>query len=127
MVGHTGDLKAVIKANEFVDGCVSEVVKATLEKGGSAVITADHGNCETMINRITKEVDVAHTTNPVPFIILSKKEDIIQKAGTKIQKIGVGERAKVTGILADIAPTSLGLLGITPPESMTGIDLRKVL
>jgi bisphosphoglycerate-independent phosphoglycerate mutase (AlkP superfamily) len=80
-----------------------------------------------MINRTTKEVDVAHTTKPVPFVILNKKEDIIKKADTAIQKIGVGKDAKVTGILADIAPTALGLIGITAPESMTGIDLRKVL
>jgi len=127
MLGHTGDLMATVKANEIVDGCVAEVVKETLKKGGAVVITADHGNCETMINRVTKEVDVAHTNNPVPFVILENETDIVKKADTKIKKIGTGENAKVTGILADIAPTSLSLIGVTPPESMTGMDLRKVL
>jgi 2,3-bisphosphoglycerate-independent phosphoglycerate mutase len=127
MLGHTGDLMATVKANEVVDGCVAEVVKETLKKGGAVVITADHGNCETMVNRVTKEVDVAHTNNPVPFVILENETDIVKKADTKIKKIGTGENAKVTGILADIAPTSLSLIGVTPPESMTGMDLRKVL
>jgi len=127
MVGHTGDLKAAIKANEITDSCTTEVVKKTLAKGGAVIIIADHGNCETMINRETKQVDVAHTNNPVPLIILENQKDINQRADTKVLKIGTGERAKVTGILADIAPTVLGLLGINPPESMTGMDLRKVL
>ena len=127
MVGHTGDLMATIRANEIIDNCTAEVVKKTLAKGGVAIIVADHGNCETMINRATKEIDGAHTNNPVPLIILDKEEDIIKKADTKIIKIGTGEKAKVTGILADIAPTVLGFTGIVPPESMTGMDLMKVL
>ena len=127
MVGHTGDLIACIKANEIVDDCVQKVVKATLSKGGAVIITADHGNCETMINRVTKEIDVAHTNNPVPFIILESERDIVQKKGIKVVKIGTGDKAKVTGILADIAPTVLSFLGITPPESMTGMDLRRVI
>jgi len=127
MVGHTGDLKATIKANEIVDGCAAKVVKETLAKGGATILVADHGNCETMINRVTKEIDGAHTNNPVPFILLENETDIVRKTDTKILKIGTGEKAKVTGILADVAPTVLGFLGVTPPESMTGMDLRKVL
>ena len=127
MVGHTGDLMAAVKANEITDACTAAVAKQTLAKGGAVVIIADHGNCETMINRVTKEIDVAHTNNPVPLIILMNEKDIVKKPDTKLQKIGTGERAKVTGILADVSPTALGLLGIIPPESMTGMDLRKVL
>ncbi len=127
MVGHTGELKAAIRANEITDSCTAEVVKKTLAKGGVAIIIADHGNCETMIDRGTKQVHVAHTNNPVPFILLEKDMEITRKADTKVLKIGTGERAKVTGILADVAPTVLGFVGVTPPESMTGMDLVKVL
>jgi 2,3-bisphosphoglycerate-independent phosphoglycerate mutase len=95
--------------------------------GGAVIITADHGNCETMINRETNQIDIAHTNNPVPLTILDSIEQINGKDSRKLEKIGTGNRAKTTGILADIAPTVLGSMGIDIPEIMTGMDLNKVI
>jgi 2,3-bisphosphoglycerate-independent phosphoglycerate mutase len=127
MIGHTGDFKATVKANQVVDKCVAEITKEALKAGGAVIITSDHGNCETMINRETKKVDIAHTNNPVPFTILTKLEEIESKASIKALKIGTGEKAQVTGLLADVAPTTLGLLGLEVPANMNGIDLRPVI
>jgi 2,3-bisphosphoglycerate-independent phosphoglycerate mutase len=127
MLGHTGDYRATVRANEIVDGLTADIVKATVQMGGGAIITADHGNCETMINRVTKEIDIAHTNNPVPFVVVNSMEDITPKSGNKIYKIGTGPRAHPTGLLADVAPTCLGIIGMQPPDSMTGVDLRTVL
>ncbi|OGC47733.1 phosphoglycerate mutase (2,3-diphosphoglycerate-independent) [candidate division WS6 bacterium RIFOXYC1_FULL_33_10] len=127
MLGHTGDLKATIQGNEIVDSIAADITKVTLAMGGSIVITADHGNCETMINRVTKEVDIAHTNNPVPLMILSDIKDITAVAGKNIAKVGTGPNAATTGLLADVGPTCLGLIGLDVPDSMTGVDLRSVI
>ena len=127
MLGHTGDYKAVLAGNEIVDKCVADIAKASLLAGSAVIITADHGNCETMINRVTKEVDIAHTNNPVPLTILTDIEEIRPKAGTQLYKIGTGPMAKATGLLADISPTCLGILGEEIPANMTGVDLRTML
>lgn len=127
MLGHTGNYDATVRGNEIVDSLTADISKAVLSMGGAIVITADHGNCETMINRVTKEVDIAHTNNPVPLIILSSMDDIVPKVGTHLVKVGTGPRAQTTGLLADVAPTCLGLLGLDAPESMTGIDLRNII
>jgi 2,3-bisphosphoglycerate-independent phosphoglycerate mutase len=127
MLGHTGDFKATVKANEIVDECVAEISKETLAAGGAVVITADHGNCETMINRTTKQIDIAHTNNPVPLTILTTMNEIEAKVGVPMLRIGTGPRANVTGLLADVGPTVLGLLGLEVPANMTGVDLRAVL
>ena len=127
MLGHTGNFRATIRGNEIVDQCCADITKATLEMGGSVVITADHGNCETMINRVTKEIDIAHTNNPVPLILVNDMKEIIPKAGIPMIKVGTGDNARPTGLLADIAPTVLGLLGMEIPSNMTGVDLRSVL
>ncbi len=127
MLGHTGNYKATVKANEIVDSCVAEISKATLAMGGAVIITADHGNCETMINRITKEVDIAHTNNPVPLSILTNPSEIERKVGVPIQRVGTGPKARPTGLLADVAPTTIGLLGMEIPANMTGVDLRPIL
>ncbi|MBD3208639.1 MAG: 2,3-bisphosphoglycerate-independent phosphoglycerate mutase [Candidatus Nealsonbacteria bacterium] len=108
MVGHTGDLKAAIKAVETVDECLGRIVALILEKKGTAVITADHGNAEEMINIETKEALSEHSKNPVPFIIVSDKKYKLKK-----------------GKLADIAPTLLELLGIEKPKEMTAQSLIK--
>jgi 2,3-bisphosphoglycerate-independent phosphoglycerate mutase len=97
MVGHTGSMKAAIKACEAVDKCVEKVVESALKNNYTTILIADHGNCETMINP-----DTAHTTNPVPVILIDKK----------IKKIK-------NGILGDIAPTILKLMGIDKPTAMT--------
>ena len=106
IVGHTGDLKAAVKALEFLDGKVKAVVKEITTKGGQAIITADHGNCEEMIDLKTKEVLRRHTTNPVPLIIVS--------ADSKTRSLKLRE-----GILGNVSPTVLKLMDIDQPQEMT--------
>lgn len=101
MVGHTGDMKAAIKACETVDACAKEVITAGLEHGYSTLVIADHGNCDTMINP-DGSPNTAHTTNPVPLIVVDK--DI---------------KAVKDGVLGDIAPTILKMMGIGQPALMT--------
>lgn len=110
MVGHTGNLEAGIKACEIVDGMVKRITDMMLQKNGTVLITADHGNIEEMINMETGEPDTEHSTFPVPFIIVNK--DFQGKP-----------RMLPTGILADIVPTMLHLLKIEKPEGMTGRNL----
>lgn len=114
MVGHTGVLEAGIKACEITDQCLGEVVKATTLLGGTAVITADHGNVEEMIDLQTGQVDTKHSHNPVPLIIINPDN-------------GHGGRSLPRGILADIAPTVLSQMGINRPSSMSGRDLLKIV
>lgn len=104
MVGHTGVFDAAVKAVETVDACVAQVVAATTEMGGVALITADHGNAEQMLDQ-KGEPFTAHTTNPVPFCI-----------------VGADVRLR-DGRLADIAPTMLDLMGLNQPEEMDGKTL----
>ena len=101
MVGHTGVMSAAIKACEAVDACVKEVVEAALENNYTTIIIADHGNCETMINP-DGSPNTAHTTNPVPIILVDKELKTIHD-----------------GVLGDIAPTILELMGIEKPNVMT--------
>ncbi|WP_267740013.1 2,3-bisphosphoglycerate-independent phosphoglycerate mutase [Myroides injenensis] len=101
MVGHTGVMEAAIKACEAVDQCVKEVVTTALENGYTTIILADHGNCEVMINP-DGTPNTAHTTNPVPIIIVDKDIKEVHN-----------------GILGDLAPTILKLIGIPQPEEMT--------
>ena len=101
MVGHTGVMSAAIKACEAVDACVKEVVEAALENNYTTIIIADHGNCETMINP-DGSPNTAHTTNPVPIILVDKDLKTIHD-----------------GVLGDIAPTILDLMGIEKPNVMT--------
>ncbi len=110
MVGHSGKIEPTIKAVETVDACLGEIEKAVRAKGGAMLITADHGNAEMMIDPVTGGPHTAHTTNPVPFIVLS--DDAKQYT------------LKVNGSLRDISPTILGMLGIKEPGEMTGADLR---
>jgi 2,3-bisphosphoglycerate-independent phosphoglycerate mutase len=105
MVGHTGVMAAAIKACEAVDKCVKEVVEAALENNYTTLIIADHGNCETMINP-DGSPNTAHTTNPVPIILVDPELKTIQD-----------------GVLGDLAPTILELMGIEKPDVMTGRSL----
>lgn len=109
MVGHTGIIPAAIKACEVVDQCLGKIVPLVTSLGGVVIITADHGNVEEMINSQTGEVETEHSSNPVPFIAI----------GDKIR----GPRKLQKGILADIAPTILYLMGIPKPPEMTGRNL----
>jgi len=105
MVGHTGKLEAAIRAVEAVDECLGRVVEAVLEKGGVAVITADHGNADQMLDESGRP-HTAHTTNPVPFIVTRK-----------------GLKLRDGGILADISPTLLELMRLPQPAGMAGKSL----
>ena len=110
MVGHSGKIEPTIKAVETVDACLGRIELAVLAKGGAMLITADHGNAEMMIDPATGGPHTAHTTNPVPFIVVAEnsKQFTLRNGGS----------------LRDISPTILGLLGIPEPKEMTGSDLR---
>ena len=108
MVGHTGSLEAAIKAVEAVDKCVGRIVKVIEEKKGNLIITADHGNAEQMIDYKTGEPHTAHTTNPVPIILITDNPNY---------------KLKENGKLADLAPTMLELMGLEKPQEMTGESL----
>jgi 2,3-bisphosphoglycerate-independent phosphoglycerate mutase len=111
MVGHSGVLPAAVKAVETVDACLTRVL-ASAERGRTTLlITADHGNCELMINPSTGGPHTAHTTNPVPFLLVG---------ADRVRQLRHG------GSLRDVGPTVLRLLGLEPPEEMTGQDLREV-
>src|SRR5438270_10264119 len=110
MVGHSGKLPPTVQAVETVDYCLGEIYKAVRARGGAMLITADHGNAEQMIDPATGGPHTAHTTNPVPFIVVS--EDA--------KKLSL----RSEGSLQDISPTVLGMLGFDQPKEMTGKDLR---
>jgi len=109
MVGHTGVLPAVLTAVETVDRCLGRILTTAESVGAPVLVTADHGNCEMMIDPATGGVHTAHTTNPVPFVAV--------RSGAAALRGG--------GSLRDVAPTVLQLLGIEPPPEMTGRDLRE--
>jgi 2,3-bisphosphoglycerate-independent phosphoglycerate mutase len=111
MVGHTGDLKAAIKAVETVDRCLGRLAEAVERKGGTLLITADHGNVELMRDPDTGQPHTAHTTNPVPLLLVNPPAGI---AGLE------------DGRLCDVAPTLLQLLGMKQPKAMTGHALLKM-
>ena len=106
MVGHTGSLEAAIRALEVLDVCVKKVVDAIEENEGTLLITADHGNAEQMVDYKTGELHTAHTTNPVPLVLVGRDE-------LKLKE----------GRLADLAPTMLELMNLEKPEEMTGESL----
>ena len=111
MVGHTGVMEAAVKAVETVDNCVGKLVDKIVEIGGSAIITADHGNAELMVDPETEKVITSHSVNPVPFIVAGK--DFL------------GKELLTDGRLSDIAPTVLDIMGLEKPEEMTGHSLIK--
>jgi 2,3-bisphosphoglycerate-independent phosphoglycerate mutase len=106
MVGHTGSLPAAIKAVETVDAGLGRIVEAVRKQGGALMVTADHGNCELMKDPQTGGPHTAHTTNPVPVVLMGGTARTIQD-----------------GILADVAPTLLELMGLPQPREMTGRTL----
>jgi 2,3-bisphosphoglycerate-independent phosphoglycerate mutase len=107
MVGHTGDLQAAILACEAVDRGLGRVVAALNKAGGAMIVTADHGNCEVMVDPETGGPHTAHTLNPVPVILVGGPE------GAQLHN----------GRLADLAPTLLALMGLDTPDEMTGNSL----
>ena len=109
MVGHTGVLPAVIRAVETVDDCLGRVVRAVERSGARLLVTADHGNCEVMIDPESGGPHTAHTTNPVPFVVVDPEGDRPLRRG---------------GALRDVGPTVLTMLGLERPNEMDGRDLR---
>ena len=108
MVGHTGVIPAAVKAVEAVDTCVGRVLEALEAHGGCALVTADHGNADQMLDTDGKSPFTAHTTNPVPLALVGRSD---------VKALAEG------GVLADLAPTMLDLLGLEKPEEMTGHSL----
>ena len=111
MVGHSGVLSAAVKACETVDQCLTRVLRSAEQAGVTLLITADHGNCELMIDPATDGPHTAHTTNPVPFLIVGDDHTGALRHG---------------GALCDVGPTVLRMLGVEPPADMTGRDLREL-
>jgi 2,3-bisphosphoglycerate-independent phosphoglycerate mutase len=106
MVGHSGNMEATVKAVEALDICVGRVVKAMQSIGGEVIITADHGNAEQMLDRTTHQAHTAHTLNPVPFLYVGRKAELLG-----------------TGALRDLAPSLLSIMGLPQPAEMTGHSL----
>lgn len=107
MVGHSGIMEAAVKAVECLDVCVGRITQALEKVGGEALITADHGNVEQMTNEETHQPHTAHTTEPVPFVYVGKRDLKVREGG----------------VLADVAPTMLMLLGMEIPQEMTGTPI----
>ncbi len=124
MVGHTGNLKAAIVACETVDACVGRILDATLRRGGSAIVTADHGNCEQMWDPASNAPHTAHTTFDVPLVVVGEafKSRTLRGDNRVENWTNPGARA-ARGRLADIAPTALDMMGLVPPPEMTGRSL----
>ncbi len=108
MVGHTGNFAAAVSAVETLDACLARIEGALLKVGGEALVTADHGNCEQMLDYDSGQQHTQHTTEKVPLVYLGERARALSTSG---------------GILADVAPTLLEMMGIEPPEAMTGTSL----
>jgi 2,3-bisphosphoglycerate-independent phosphoglycerate mutase len=111
MVGHTGDFSAVVRAVEFLDKQIGILVEKVLSKDGNIIITADHGNADDMIDFDSDQPNTFHTKNPVPFLLVSEKY--------KDKKLRDG------GVLGNIAPTILDIMGVDKPEVMTKNSLLR--
>jgi len=110
MVGHSGSLAATVRAVGTVDGCLARALASAERAGATLLVTADHGNCEVMVDPVTGGPHTAHTTNPVPFVIVGD---------------GIRGPLRHGGSLRDVGPTILRMLGVEPPPEMTGRDLRE--
>jgi 2,3-bisphosphoglycerate-independent phosphoglycerate mutase len=110
MVGHSGKMEPTIKGVETVDACLGQLYSALKQHGGSMLITADHGNAEMLVDPGSGGPHTAHTTNPVPFILVSEN--------------AAKYRLREGGSLRDISPTILSMLGLEQPKEMSGADLR---
>jgi 2,3-bisphosphoglycerate-independent phosphoglycerate mutase len=120
IVGHTGNEKASIKAVETIDECLAKIIRAVLMKKGCLLITADHGNAEEMIDPHTGEEDTEHSSNPVPLWYITP-DNHAEKPRESAEII------KVAGLLSDVAPTILDIMGVEKPKEMTGESLLEIL
>ncbi|GAC1559684.1 MAG: hypothetical protein NVS2B7_34170 [Herpetosiphon sp.] len=112
MVGHTGVFPATVRAVEVVDECLGQIAEATLAAGGGMLITCDHGNAEQMIDPLTGAPHTAHTSNPIPCIVLATDSSPFRHVALRSG-----------GKLADVAPTILDILHLPKPGDMTGVSL----
>jgi 2,3-bisphosphoglycerate-independent phosphoglycerate mutase len=120
MVGHTGILEAAIKGVEAVDEAVGKVTKAAIDAGGVVVITADHGNAEQKIDPLKGTVTKEHTTSVVPMIVVDQsRARELDEAALEVLRLQINP----IGILADVGPTVLALMGLSPSKEMTGRNL----
>jgi 2,3-bisphosphoglycerate-independent phosphoglycerate mutase len=121
MVGHTGNLAASIKAIQELDNDLAKIIPLILEKNGSVIITADHGNVEEVVNLKTGEIDKEHSCFPVPLILVDNR------LKNKTKPIDSDElyKEEISGVLSDIAPTVLSFLGLKSPKEMMGINLAR--
>lgn len=122
MVGHTGNEEASIKAVEATDKSLSILVPAILKVGGTIIITSDHGNVEELKNSTTGEIDTEHSTNPIPLWYITS-ENHREKSSEEMMR----EQNEVNGLLSDVAPTVLELMGIEQPPEMNGASLLTLL
>lgn len=123
MVGHTGNLKATIKAIEIVDACLKEIISKLSGSDCQIIITADHGNAEQMIDPETKQIDKEHSTNPVPFIIIDN--ELLGK-GKKLDKTTLASLPPAA-VLSDVTTTVIDLLNVNKPGGMSGESLKNII
>jgi len=124
LIGHTGNFEAGIKCAKFMDQEIKKVVDLCLKNGITLIITSDHGNLERMINPFTGRIETQHDPNPVPFYLIdSRLKSTVPKSDLEIKR----REREINGVLADIAPTILNILGLAKPKEMTGQSLLKIL
>jgi 2,3-bisphosphoglycerate-independent phosphoglycerate mutase len=124
MVGHTGNLQAGVAAVDFIDVCLKKIMDACLPADAALIVTADHGNIEQMINVRTGDIDKDHTTNPVPFLLVANEFKLAKPLDRNY--LFLSSRVPA-GVISDIAPTILDLLGLPKPAEMTGINLLELI
>ncbi len=122
MVGHTGNEQASIEAVEATDRCLSRLIPVILKAGGAIIVTADHGNVEEVVSLMTGQRDTEHSTNPIPLWYITPTNHREKRAEEMMR-----EQNEVHGLLSDVAPTILDVLGIPQPEIMNGSSLRPLL
>lgn len=122
MVGHSGNVDATVAAVQAIDQSLGRIAQACREAGAFLIITADHGNAEQMVDFKTGEPDTEHTTNPVPFI-LQIPPDAAESFSYDTTRLNLDPKAVPTGLLGDVAPSVLNIIGVRPPSGMEGFGL----
>ena len=122
ILSHFGNLEVTVRGIQAIDEAVGKIKSAVLEKGGIMIVTADHGNAESLIYKSSGESETKHNDNPVPFYLMVKQFERVRR-DDEIESI----MTKSSGLLADVAPTVLELMGIKKPVEMTGESLLHLL
>ncbi|HTL39554.1 MAG TPA: hypothetical protein VL306_01965, partial [Methylomirabilota bacterium] len=124
MVGHTGNMNASIEAIQVINDCLKKISEACLEQDMCLIITADHGNIEELVDIKSGGIDKEHSTSPVPLILIANQFKLAKEKGGGLNSLAT---VVPVGVLSDVAPTVLELLGIEKPNEMTGISLLSQL